>query len=333
MGPSFASPATCISETRSTRIPGTPHSRARSRRSIRRTLAAQQGTKVVVLLFPTKEEVYLPLLNQPVPRPAAPFAAELARRGIDYLDLTGTFTARARAGRSLYFELDPHPNQPGYTLAASAEAIRYSLSRERGIPLLAGKALLLRRGDDLPVAQQGGGAVVIVGRDAKYVRSHGLSPAPRRRGVMVNERVVTGLRASRRSEEGPPECLARDSQVSHRKRGPEWTGRKVPNSPWVGRASAGVSVHRDVQVAVQLSVAAQERLPRNLGTLAATLGHDLHPFGRDRHGVELALDLQLPLERLVQTCGHRVLLPVRSPRRLPRGCRERARRGVRALLP
>src|SRR4051794_22387386 len=34
-----------------------------------RTLAAQQGTKVVVLLFPTKEEVYLPLLNQPVPRP------------------------------------------------------------------------------------------------------------------------------------------------------------------------------------------------------------------------------------------------------------------------
>src|SRR4051812_11643222 len=115
MGPSFASPATCISEARSTRIPGTPHSRARSRRSSRRTLAAQQGTKVVVLLFPTKEEVYLPLLNQPVPRPAAPFAAELARRGIDYLDLTGTFTARARAGRSLYFELDPHPNQPGYT--------------------------------------------------------------------------------------------------------------------------------------------------------------------------------------------------------------------------
>src|SRR3954449_8716622 len=66
-----------------------------------RTLAAQQGTKVVVLLFPTKEEVYLPLLNQPLPRPAAPFAAELARRGIDYLDLTGTFTARARpAGAS-----------------------------------------------------------------------------------------------------------------------------------------------------------------------------------------------------------------------------------------
>jgi len=74
-----------------------------------RTLAAQQGTKVVVLLFPTKEEVYLPLLNQPVPRPAAPFAAELARRGIDYLDLTGTFTARARAGGSLYFELDRIP--------------------------------------------------------------------------------------------------------------------------------------------------------------------------------------------------------------------------------
>src|SRR3954465_6535686 len=129
----------------------------------------------------------------------------------------------------------------------------------------------------------------------------------------------------------PPECLARDSQVSHRKRGPEWTGRKVPNSPWAGRASAGVGVHRDVQVAVQLSVAAQERLPRNLGPLAATLGHDLHPFGRDRHGVELALDLQLPLERLVQTCGHRVLLPVRSPRRLAPGMPRARQVGVRAL--
>jgi hypothetical protein len=83
-----------------------------------RTLAGRYGTKVVVLLFPTKEEVYLPLLDQPVPKPTAPFAAELARRGIDYIDFTGPFTAEARAGRSLYFELDPHPNQAGYTLIA-----------------------------------------------------------------------------------------------------------------------------------------------------------------------------------------------------------------------
>ena len=83
-----------------------------------RSLAAEHGTKVVVLLFPTKEEIYLPLLNQPVPKPLAAFPPELARRGIDYIDFTGPFTAEAKAGRSIYFELDPHPNRAGYTLIA-----------------------------------------------------------------------------------------------------------------------------------------------------------------------------------------------------------------------
>ncbi len=83
-----------------------------------RSFAAQHGTKVVVLLFPTKEEIYLPLLNQPVPRPLAAFPAELARRGIDYIDFSGPFTAQAKAGRSIYFELDPHPNRAGYALIA-----------------------------------------------------------------------------------------------------------------------------------------------------------------------------------------------------------------------
>ena len=83
-----------------------------------RSFAAQHGTKVVVLLFPTKEEIYLPLLNQPVPRPLDAFPAELARRGIDYIDFSGPFTAQAKAGRSIYFELDPHPNRAGYALIA-----------------------------------------------------------------------------------------------------------------------------------------------------------------------------------------------------------------------
>ncbi len=83
-----------------------------------RSFAAQHGTKVVVLLFPTKEEIYLPLLNEPVPRPLAAFPAELARRGIDYIDFSGPFTAQAKAGRSIYFELDPHPNRAGYDLIA-----------------------------------------------------------------------------------------------------------------------------------------------------------------------------------------------------------------------
>ena len=48
----------------------------------------------------------------------APFAAELARRGIDYIDFTEPFSAQAKAGRTVYFELDPHPNQAGYAVIA-----------------------------------------------------------------------------------------------------------------------------------------------------------------------------------------------------------------------
>jgi lysophospholipase L1-like esterase len=85
-----------------------------------RALAAAQGTRVLVLLFPTKEEVYLPLLGDSVPKPVAPFAAELDRRGVEYIDFTGSFAAQARAGRSIYFEVDPHPNREGYRLIADS---------------------------------------------------------------------------------------------------------------------------------------------------------------------------------------------------------------------
>ena len=71
-----------------------------------------------MLLFPTKEEIYLPLLNQPVPGLWRRSPPELARRGIDYIDFSGPFTAQAKAGRSIYFELDPHPNRVGYALIA-----------------------------------------------------------------------------------------------------------------------------------------------------------------------------------------------------------------------
>jgi hypothetical protein len=85
-----------------------------------RTVAAAHGTQVLVLLFPTKEEVYLPLLGDSVPKPLAPFAAELSRRGIAHIDFTRAFTAQAQAGRSIYFEVDPHPNREGYRLIADS---------------------------------------------------------------------------------------------------------------------------------------------------------------------------------------------------------------------
>jgi hypothetical protein len=83
-----------------------------------RELAEAQGTHFVALLFPTKEEIYLPLVGQPSPQALAPFVPELRRRGIDFIDFTEPFTREARAGRSVYFELDPHPNPAGYRLIA-----------------------------------------------------------------------------------------------------------------------------------------------------------------------------------------------------------------------
>lgn len=43
-------------------------------------------------------------------------------RSIEFIDFTGPFTEQARAGRSIYFELDPHPNQAGYRLIADTVA-------------------------------------------------------------------------------------------------------------------------------------------------------------------------------------------------------------------
>jgi hypothetical protein len=83
-----------------------------------RALAAGIGGKFLVLLVPTKEEVYLPLLNERPPPGTAVFAAHFRATGIPYVDLTPSFQARARAGERLFFEIDGHPNAAGYHLFA-----------------------------------------------------------------------------------------------------------------------------------------------------------------------------------------------------------------------
>src|SRR5205085_12198274 len=52
------------------------------------------------------------------------------------------------------------------------EAVADRVVGEAGVVLLPGEALLLRGGDDLPVADEGRGGVVVVGRDPKDV--HGV---------------------------------------------------------------------------------------------------------------------------------------------------------------
>jgi lysophospholipase L1-like esterase len=82
------------------------------------SLANQNGTSVVVVLQPSKEETYLPLLGEPAPDPAAPLRTALGELGIPYLDLLQEFRSHAAKGEVLFFETDGHPNARGYALIA-----------------------------------------------------------------------------------------------------------------------------------------------------------------------------------------------------------------------
>jgi lysophospholipase L1-like esterase len=81
-------------------------------------LAAQHGTRVVVVLQPGKEEVYLPLLGERPSDTTSALRPELEQRGIEYLDLGPAFRAEAAAGARLFYEFDGHPNARGYALTA-----------------------------------------------------------------------------------------------------------------------------------------------------------------------------------------------------------------------
>lgn len=82
------------------------------------SLAKENGAHTLVILQPSKEEVYLPLLGDPLPDPTGPLRAELKKAGISYLDLAPIFRQRAQAGEKLFFEVDGHPNARGYSLIA-----------------------------------------------------------------------------------------------------------------------------------------------------------------------------------------------------------------------
>jgi lysophospholipase L1-like esterase len=83
-----------------------------------RRLTEEHDTHLLVLLFPSKEEVYLPIMDEPAPQAIQPFATALREKGINVLDLTASLQERARAGQRLFHELDGHPNAAGYDVIA-----------------------------------------------------------------------------------------------------------------------------------------------------------------------------------------------------------------------
>jgi lysophospholipase L1-like esterase len=93
-----------------------------------RDRVATDGGRLLILLMPTKEDVYLPRLGARAPSAAAAFNAALNERGIPFLDLTPAFAERT--DEPLFFEVDIHPNAAGNRLIA--EAVLDHLRRHPG---------------------------------------------------------------------------------------------------------------------------------------------------------------------------------------------------------
>lgn len=96
-----------------------------------RARAEADGAAFLVLLIPTKEEVYLPMLGRSVPDAAGPFARQLEADGIPTLDLTPAFKERANAGEALFFEVDGHANARGYALIAKVLLDHFQANEQR----------------------------------------------------------------------------------------------------------------------------------------------------------------------------------------------------------
>jgi lysophospholipase L1-like esterase len=76
------------------------------------------GAEMLVLPFPTKEEVHLPLLGLRAHELVPSFRRALEERGIPCLDLTPALQREAAAGRNLFLEVDLHPNAEGEAVIA-----------------------------------------------------------------------------------------------------------------------------------------------------------------------------------------------------------------------
>jgi lysophospholipase L1-like esterase len=84
------------------------------------SITQTNGAQMLVILQPSKEEVYLPIMGEinVDSDPGKALRAKLASLGIPYLDLLPEFRKRAAKGEVLFFEVDGHPNARGYALIA-----------------------------------------------------------------------------------------------------------------------------------------------------------------------------------------------------------------------
>lgn len=96
-----------------------------------RNLTRDSGSELLVVLFPTKEGIYLPLHDVPFPTLVRPLKDVLEDEGITCIDLSERFRELAAQGKKLYFEIDGHPNELGNRVVADVLADYLRKNSER----------------------------------------------------------------------------------------------------------------------------------------------------------------------------------------------------------
>jgi hypothetical protein len=131
-GPLQLSPRDFKSKTAGAR-PGRPEFDVvvKSVKALRDTAAAH-GAQTAVVLEPSKEETYLPLVGRTVVDPSAALRHALDRLDIPWVDLGPAFRSEAQAGARLFFEVDGHPNAAGHAVIATG--VRQALGETRLLP-------------------------------------------------------------------------------------------------------------------------------------------------------------------------------------------------------
>lgn len=81
-------------------------------------LTAKNSAELLILIFPSKEATYLPIVSDLPKDILGRFKQKLEKLKIDYLDLTPFFQEWAAKGEMLFYSVDGHPNQRGYQLVA-----------------------------------------------------------------------------------------------------------------------------------------------------------------------------------------------------------------------